>query len=163
MRLFIYGDQGFESLESSYLRAAQALGLEVEIFDARGRPEAVRFWLRQRVLHRLTVHNLGWRRRGSRDWNQSLLAAVGRARPDLVLVVKGDFVMPETLEQIRRQLAPVFVLHPDSGVWVAHHAPGAPKATETGIYGRWRYVPSVGAFVVATDVDENVHFFKLGK
>jgi hypothetical protein len=58
---------------------------------------------------------------------------------------------------------PVYSLDPGTGAWKAHDAPGAPKATESGIYGRWRYIPSVGAFVVATDVDEDVHFFKLGR
>jgi len=57
----------------------------------------------------------------------------------------------------------VYSLHPDTGAWTAHDAPGAPKPTEAGIYGRWRYVPSLDAFVVATDVDDNVHFFKLGR
>jgi ferric-dicitrate binding protein FerR (iron transport regulator) len=58
---------------------------------------------------------------------------------------------------------PVYSLDPDTGAWTAHNAAGAPKATEAGIYGRWRYVPSLNAFVVATDVDENVHFFKLAR
>lgn len=58
---------------------------------------------------------------------------------------------------------PVFSLDPDTGVWRSHNAAGAPKATEAGIYGRWRYVPSLEAFVVVTDVDEDVHFFKLGR
>ncbi len=58
---------------------------------------------------------------------------------------------------------PVYSLDPDTGAWTAHNAPGAPKPTEVGVYGRWRYVPSLDAFVVATDVDENVHFFKLGR
>jgi len=58
---------------------------------------------------------------------------------------------------------PVYSLDPDTGAWTAHHAPGAPKPTEAGIYGRWRYVPSLDAFVLVTDVDENVHFYKLGR
>jgi len=58
---------------------------------------------------------------------------------------------------------PVYSLDPDTGAWTAHDAPGAPKPTESGIYGRWRYVASLDAFVVVTDVDENVHFFKPGR
>jgi FecR-like protein len=57
----------------------------------------------------------------------------------------------------------VYSLDPDTGAWTAHDAPGAPKPTDAGIYGRWRYVPTLDAFVVVTDVDENVHFYKLGQ
>jgi len=58
---------------------------------------------------------------------------------------------------------PVYSLDPDTGVWTAHDAPGAPKPTDSGIYGRWRYVPGLDAFVLVTDVDEHVHFYKLGR
>jgi hypothetical protein len=58
---------------------------------------------------------------------------------------------------------PVFSLDPESGAWTAHDAPGAPRPTESGIYGRWRYVPSLDAFVVVTDVDENVHFYRASR
>jgi len=58
---------------------------------------------------------------------------------------------------------PVYSLDPNTGVWTAQNAPGAPKPTESGIYGRWRYVPSLEAFVVVTDVDENVHFYRASR
>ena len=58
---------------------------------------------------------------------------------------------------------PVYSLDPDTGAWTADDAPGPPKPTEAGIYGRWRYVPSLDAFVVVTDVDEDVHFYKPGR
>jgi len=58
---------------------------------------------------------------------------------------------------------PVYSLDPDTGAWTAHDAPGAPKPTDSGMYGRWRYVPSLDVFVLVTDVDENVQFYKLGK
>jgi len=57
----------------------------------------------------------------------------------------------------------VHALDPESKVWDVVGAPGAPAPTVAGIYGRWRYVPSLGAFVLVTDIDENVHFFKLGR
>ena len=58
---------------------------------------------------------------------------------------------------------PVYSLDPDTGAWTARDAPGAPKPTESGIYGRWRYVPSLDVFVVVTDVDENVHFYRASR
>jgi len=56
---------------------------------------------------------------------------------------------------------PVYSLNPETRAWTVHAAPGAPAKTPNGIFGRWRYVPSVKAFIAVTSVDENVHFFKL--
>jgi hypothetical protein len=55
----------------------------------------------------------------------------------------------------------VYALDPDTKVWTAHNASGAPTATGQGMYGRWRYVPSVNAFICVTDWNVDVHFFKL--
>lgn len=54
----------------------------------------------------------------------------------------------------------VQVLDPETRVWKSFDAPGAPAATANGIFGRWRYVPSLAVFVVVTGIDENVHFYK---
>jgi ferric-dicitrate binding protein FerR (iron transport regulator) len=54
----------------------------------------------------------------------------------------------------------VQLLNPETKVWTSIDAPGAPKATQNGIYGRWRYVPSLDVFVVVTGIDEDVHFYK---
>jgi len=54
----------------------------------------------------------------------------------------------------------VFELDPESKVWTTINAPGAPEDNPQGIYGRWRYVPSLRAFVVVTKVDGNVHLYK---
>ena len=57
---------------------------------------------------------------------------------------------------------PVHVLHPETKRWTSIDAPGAPKPTPNGIFGRWRYVPSLDVFVVVTSIDDDVHLFKLG-
>lgn len=54
----------------------------------------------------------------------------------------------------------VFSLNPDTRAWRASASPGAPSTTPNGVYGRWRYVPVLDAFVVVTRADENVHFYK---
>jgi hypothetical protein len=59
----------------------------------------------------------------------------------------------------------VYALDPESATWTAYDAPEPPKVTatadyETGIYGRWRWVPDLGVFVVVTDVDDDVRFYK---
>jgi hypothetical protein len=56
----------------------------------------------------------------------------------------------------------VYVLDPEKKAWTVNDPPGAPKpCNNNGIYGRWRYVPSVNAFVLVTGIDANVHFYKL--
>jgi hypothetical protein len=55
---------------------------------------------------------------------------------------------------------PVFTLDPETRTWTSTPAPNAPAPTQNGIFGRWRYVPSLDAFVVVTAIDQNVHFYK---
>lgn len=55
---------------------------------------------------------------------------------------------------------PVCSLDPETKTWTRSDAPGAPKPTATGMFGRWRYVPSLDAFVAVTAIDQNVHFYK---
>jgi ferric-dicitrate binding protein FerR (iron transport regulator) len=62
----------------------------------------------------------------------------------------------------------VYSLNPESRIWAAIGPTGAPLPTgnptreyTTGIYGRWRYVPAVDAFILVTSIDEDVHFFRL--
>jgi len=55
---------------------------------------------------------------------------------------------------------PVWSLDPETKTWTADDAPGAPAATPNGIFGRWRYVPGLDAFVVVTAVDRPVHLYK---
>jgi hypothetical protein len=56
---------------------------------------------------------------------------------------------------------PVYVLDPESKAFTTYDPPGAPERTEQGIFGRWRYVPTVNAFILVTGTDTDVHFFKL--
>jgi len=55
----------------------------------------------------------------------------------------------------------VYSLNPETKVWEVFDAPGSPKPTTYGIFGRWRYVPALDVYVVVTGIDENVHFYKL--
>jgi len=56
----------------------------------------------------------------------------------------------------------VFVLDPETKAWTVHNPPGAPAPSGNGTYGRWRYVPSVNAFILVTGINVDVHFYKLG-
>jgi hypothetical protein len=54
----------------------------------------------------------------------------------------------------------VYSLDPETKTISAVDAPGAPTATSTGIFGRWRYVPGVDAFILVTSASEEVRFYK---
>ena len=56
-----------------------------------------------------------------------------------------------------------YSLDPARKVWTVGSSAGAPPDVEQGIYGRWRYVPAVDAFVVVTGIDHNVSFYKPGR
>lgn len=96
--------------------------------------------------------------RGSRPARQTLKTAgadafIARHNP-------GWDYDPATDRLVGWAGGPVAILHPETGAWRLVDAPGAPSPTPNGIYGRWRYVPSMQVFVVVTAIDENVHFFK---
>jgi ferric-dicitrate binding protein FerR (iron transport regulator) len=55
---------------------------------------------------------------------------------------------------------PVCTLDPGTKIWTLTNAPGAPTKTTNGIFGRWRYVPGLDAFILVTAIDQNVHFYK---
>jgi ferric-dicitrate binding protein FerR (iron transport regulator) len=54
----------------------------------------------------------------------------------------------------------VHVLDPETRAWTAHPAPDAPPATPNGVFGRFRYVPSMDAFIAVTAPDADVRFWK---
>jgi hypothetical protein len=54
-----------------------------------------------------------------------------------------------------------YILDPVTKAWTVGTSTGAPSQGMNGIYGRWRYVPSVNAFVVVTGIDDNVYFYKM--
>lgn len=54
----------------------------------------------------------------------------------------------------------VYSLDPDTWAWTRHDVPNAPATTPNGIYGRWRYIPHLNAYVCVTSDTGNVHFFK---
>jgi ferric-dicitrate binding protein FerR (iron transport regulator) len=54
----------------------------------------------------------------------------------------------------------VHTLDPETRVWTAKEAPGAPAPTPNGIFGRWRYVPDADVFLLVTSAGEDVHLYK---
>jgi hypothetical protein len=54
----------------------------------------------------------------------------------------------------------VYVLDIPKRTWTVKDVPGGPKDSRNGTYGRWRYVPAVNVFILVTDWDRNVFFYK---
>src|SRR5450759_4951979 len=114
LSIVIYGDFGCDRLASSYQRAFEQLGHSVIASDVRQMGAYLAPWLRSRIGHRLTIHSLQIRRAGSTRWNRRVVSIAREARPDLILILNGDFLMPETLGQLRLPGAHVFMFHADN-------------------------------------------------
>jgi hypothetical protein len=57
----------------------------------------------------------------------------------------------------------VYALDLDAKRWEVRETAGGPKvapSARNGVFGRWRYVPSVNAFVAVSDANANVFFYK---
>lgn len=112
MKILLYGLFTPDALEWCYARAFGALGHRIVPFDVttEGRMPA----LRNRLVHRLTRNHFGARRWLSQALNAHLLAKVRREKPDLFLAFRGDFLMPETVRQVRASGCKIVVFNPDN-------------------------------------------------
>ena len=57
----------------------------------------------------------------------------------------------------------VFGLDLDSRTWEIKQTEGGPKVSPSarnGVFGRWRYVPSLNAFIAISDANSNAYFYK---
>jgi hypothetical protein len=112
--ILIYGDFRSDRLAASYQRAFTQLGYAVTPFCTEKIDKYLAPWLAHRAGHRATIRSINFRRLGSFRWNRYFLSSVKQARPDLVFITNGDFLMPETLEQIRVLGIRVFIFHADN-------------------------------------------------
>lgn len=113
MTVLLYGDFGPFELGSSYKRAFEAQGCEVQSVDRRNREDMLQSWFGNRLVQRLSRASLWMRRLGARRWNEHLKERCRETNPDFVLLLKGDCVMPETVEALRHSGTPVLHFHPD--------------------------------------------------
>lgn len=114
LTILLYGDFQWDRLAASYQRAFQELGHRVEPLDVRDMPIYLATWIRHRLGHRATIHSLGLRRSGSREWNRHVVRCGKRARADLVVILNGEFVMPETVQALQSLGSRVFIVHADN-------------------------------------------------
>jgi len=135
------------SLESSYRRAFEAIGVRAHCLDIRELNNRLSWLMRNRVTHRITVRNKLVRKHASRAFNRGLERDVMLSRVPALLVFKGDFVMPETLHNIRCSGVRVTCFYPDNPF--PPHRFNRPEALdtarETDIYFIWseRLVPKL--------------------
>jgi spore maturation protein CgeB len=106
VRVIVLGEDTPGALLHSYLRGFSALGVSATGYCQkrayeRSMPMA-RTRVGRRVLHRVTA----------RRFNERLLNDLGGERADLILLLKGQHVMPQTVERLRT-IAPVFNFYPD--------------------------------------------------
>lgn len=114
LSVLLYGDFLRDRLAASYQRAFSELGHVVIPFNTRHLREFLAPWLHHRLGHRLTIRSLGLRRLGAITWNRRFVEVAMQQRPDFVLILNGDFLMPATLAEIRARKVPVFIFHADN-------------------------------------------------
>ena len=114
MKLLLYGDFGVDTLATSYERAFRGLGHHVLRCDSRCENDFLPFWISNRTIQRLTINSLTLRGRAAKSWNQHFLNIVFSSLPDFVFVIKGDYLLPGSVQSIREHGIPIFGFHPDN-------------------------------------------------
>lgn len=140
-KLVIYGRSEPWCLEASYTRAFRKLGWRVELLDSDPVGEDLAWWIRTAAGRRVARSSLLLRRRAARRRNDSLRERILRERPDLLLVFKGSYLMPETVEAVKEAGVPVAVLDPDNPypghpAWRPEHLPVMRAADVCFIWSR---------------------------
>jgi Glycosyl transferases group 1 len=139
LSVLLYGDFQSDRLAGSYQRAFEQLGHRVTRFDVRDMKPKLTPWIRGRVGHRLTMRSLPLRRVGSAHWNAHFCSTARDLRTDLVLILNGEFLMPETLRQVREIGSKVFIFHADNpfSPHYANRPETLPSALESDCYFIW--------------------------
>lgn len=135
----LYGDFGEFRLARSYERALQSFGCTVVRVDTRDISGYLAFWLRERLLHRLTLWSRTWREIGAARWNKHVLQMLSDAVPDLFLVLNGDLVMRNTVLQARSSGTRVYIIHADNPLppWASSRPETLPSALACDAYFIW--------------------------
>lgn len=108
-RLLIVGQQRPGSTGWSFYKAAIELHFEAVFFD-----ELVYFGSLQHSLAQKLALGLLRRPLGFRSYNLDLLALAKKTQPDVILLVKGEFLAASTLKAVRAHTgARLVVYHPD--------------------------------------------------
>lgn len=110
----LVGDFSPGSLEQSYQRAFELIGVRTHTFDTGQFRHELSWVLRNRLAHRLTIQSNVIRERASRTFNRCLEKAVLQTGVAELLIIKGEFVMGETLHNLRKKGVRVACYYPDN-------------------------------------------------
>jgi spore maturation protein CgeB len=137
--IFLVGNFLPGSLERSYQRAFEAIGVRTHVFPAIQFRQELNWVLRNRLAHRLTIRSNLIREKGAWRFNRSLEEAVLQSNARALLVVKGDFVMRETLHSLRSKGVRIALYYPDNPFppHSCNRPETLPAARETDLYLIW--------------------------
>ena len=113
-KILIYGENQKESLATSYKTAFEAHGYLIDFYDSYTLHGQLAHWLQNRWLHRLTINSFKIRQQGSINANRHFFEYTTQSKPDFVFIIKGDFIMPETVAGLEKRGIPVYIFHPDN-------------------------------------------------
>ena len=109
MKILFVGEFPFGSLGSSYFRAFERLGYEVFKFDLVEEYKMSNPFSANRYLNKLFGHLY------YKDINEKLLEEIGIVKPELILVIKGACLFPETLIKTKNRFKSLlFCFNPDN-------------------------------------------------
>lgn len=139
--LLLYGRSGPLRLEASFERAFRQIGWSVTRYSADPEAQDLAWWLRSRAGRNVTRQSGKLRRWGSRRRNAQFVQEAVELQPDLVLLINGAFIMPETVAELRNEGISVAVFHPDAPVRgnINHrpeHVPVVRRATAAFLWSR---------------------------
>jgi spore maturation protein CgeB len=139
--ILLHGNLLWSRLGASYRRAFEALGHHVVGVDIRHRSDWLPWWLTNRFANRLTRHSRTLRRWGARQWNRDLADAARSSRPNLVFLLEGRYILPETVRELQRTAESVVFFNadspfPDNPNSRPEHLPAAREADHFFIWSR---------------------------
>lgn len=125
--------------ESSFQRAFNAIGVRTCTLEGLDAGSQVHSIIRSRIGYRLTMKSISARRAASRTFNRTLEDAVLRSGSPTLLVLKGEFVMPETLRRLRQRGVRIALFYPDNPFppHSSQRPETLPAACETDLYLIW--------------------------
>jgi spore maturation protein CgeB len=137
--IVLVGDFSIGSLESSFQSAFSSIGLPNYSVGLPQLRTELNWPSRNRIMHRVTIHSEFIRRLSARNFNRAVEERIMKCEAPVVLIFKGEFLMPETLYNLRRRGITVVYYYPDNPF--PPHASQRPEtlaaALETDLYLVW--------------------------
>lgn len=123
--IFLVGGFTPDRAEMSFERGFNAIGVRTQRLDTLSPDAQVNWLVRNKVGYRLTMRNYTARELGSRGFNRMIERAAIDSGVRAMLLLKGEWVMPETIENLRRHGVRVALFYSDNPF--PPHAPARPE------------------------------------